>query len=475
LFFLVFSSLLSGCLLLKPASPPPAFALSEADARRAGALALYAKGLLYDSGEGSDTNTAKEAALEAYRQAVCLDPDNRRPLASLILNLSERERYGEALAALDAFLARYPDDLEFRLEAARLADVADRPADAARHCAHILKVQPDNRELAQALIRLHFQSGQDAQAFRLMRAQQKRFHDGASAALPVQWAIHFTREGQQPARALACLDLALPLRTNAVERSSLITLVAETQLELGRTNAAVASLQKAYRECPSLTTPLLRLGAVWAARPDGTNRLARQARREKAPDTTLLILAAAQQALDNPTAAVATLKDVYDRQKRAGHFPDESFCLWFGSLLEETKAADEAERFFSEALAAHPASHEMKNYLAYTWSEKSMRLDDAERLINEALSVLPDNAAYLDTKGWVLFKKARYYDAVQLLLKAAETDKDEPVILDHAGDALFAIGREPEAVAFWTRSHQLAPAPAVADKLRRHGAKPSRK
>ncbi len=467
--FLLFTSLLSGCLLFKPSDSPPVFALPDDEARRAGALALYSKALLLESGEGGDTNTAKEAALEAYRQAVRLDPDNRRPLTSMVLNLAERERYDEALSALETFLARHPADLELRLEAARLADAADRPAEAVRHCSLILAAQPDNRELVQALIRLHFQAGQDAEALRLLRAQHARFRDSASAALPVQWAIHFAREGSQPVRTLACLDLALPLRTNASERSALMTLAADSQLELGQTNAAVASLHRAYRECPAINTPLVRLGAIWATRPDGTNLLARQARQEKKPEATLMILAAAQQALDDPTAALATLKDVYARQMRAGYFPNEGFYLWLGSLLEESKASADAERLFRDALAAYPSSHELKNYLAYMWSEKGVRLDEAERLINQALLAVPDNGAYLDTKGWVLFKKARYFDALQFLLKAAERDKDEPVILDHAGDALLAIGRESEAVAFWTRSHQLDPVPAVAEKLRRHG------
>ena len=468
LFFCLFSVFLSGCLT-PSASEPPDFALSDADARQAGALALYAKGLLYESGEGCDTNTAKDSALAAYRQAVCLDPDNRRPLASMILNLVDRERYGEALTALEVFLKRHPGDIEMRLEAARIADSAERPADAARHCAVILSAQPANRELAQALTRLYFQSDQVAQALHVMRSQYERFPDKTSSALPVQWAVHFTRESKYPDRALACLDLALHQRTNTSERAALNTLAAESLFQLGQTNAAVANLQQAYRKCPSLNAPILRLGTYWAGQTDATNRLAQQAQRERNPNETLLILAATQQARGDEDAAAATLKHVYALRMRAGFFPDEGFYLWLGSLLEASKSFDEAERFFLDALAAYPSSHEIKNFLAYMWAEKGIRLNEAERLSNDALLAVPTNSAYLDTKGWILFKKNRYFDALQFLLKAAELDKDEPVILDHAGDVLLAVGRESEAVAFWTRSHQLDPVTAVADKLSKHG------
>ena len=472
LSLLFFCVMLSGCVLTGHGDPSRAQALSDSEARQAGALALYAKGLLFESGEGGDTNTAKASAIEAFRQAVQLDPDNSRPLAALVSTLADCNRFSEAQKALEAYLLRHPDDIEMRFEAARMADADARPSDAARHCALILRKQPDNRELAQALTRLYFQSDQVKQALGVLRSQHEQYHDKASTSLPIQWAIHFTREGKYPKRALACLALAMPQRTNAAERAALATLGSESLLQLGQTNAAIATLVKAYRENPSVNTAILRLGSIWALIPDATNRLARQAQKERDPFTTLQVLAATQQALDDPAAAVATLKDIYARRMRAGYFPSEGFYLWLGSLLEDRKAFKDAERLFHEAQAAHPSSHEIKNYLAYMWAEKGVRLDEADRLINDALLAEPENAAYLDTKGWVLFKKARFYDALQYLLKAAELDKEEPVILDHTGDALCATGRETEATAFWTRSYRCDPAPAVAEKLRQHGVTP---
>jgi len=473
-FFFVFSLLLSGCLLAPSAGKKRDFALPDAEARQAGALALYAKGLLYESGESSDTNTAKEAALTAFRQALQLDPDNRRPLSALLSNLADRERFSDALDAAEAFLQRHPDDLDLRFEAARFADAADRPAEAARHCAVILAAQPDNRELAQALIRLQFQAGREEDALALIRAQHARFKDASSSALPVHWAVHFTREAKNPARALKCFALALDQRTNAAERAALTTLAAECQLELGQTNAAFATLRQACRENPDSTSPLLRLGALWALRPNATNRLEQLARREPGSETARLVLAAAYQALDNRPAAIAALDAVKARRLRAGYFSGEGFYLWLGSLLEAEKDRAGAERLLRDALATHPGSHEIKNFLAYMWAEQGVRLDEADRLVTEALQSAPSNAAYLDTKGWVLFKKTRHFDALQFLLKAADLDRNEPVILDHTGDVLLAVGRSAEAVVFWTRSHEIEPAPAVADKLRKHGVTPTR-
>jgi len=466
----VFLLCTAGCGLFSSSSSAPRFVLQDADARRAGALALYSKGLLLEGGENSEsTNVDHEASCEAFRQALRLEPDNRRVLAALVSNLTDRQRYDDALAALESFLAVSPDDTEMRFEAARVADAANRPDLAARHCAVLLAVQPGNRELAQALIRLLFQANQTKEALDLIRVQHERFKDRDSAALPVQWAIHFTREGKQPALALKCLDVAIAQRTNGVERAALITLAAESQLLLGQTNSAMASLYQAHRENPSYTTPMLRLGALWALRPNATNRLEQAAQKDKDPQTTLLILAATRQALDDKAGAIAALRAYYNLRMQAGYFPDEGFYLWLGGLIEERNVFEETERFFIDAAAVHAGSSEIKNYLAYLWAEKGVRLDDANRLMNEALADEPDNGAFLDTKGWILFKSGRVFDALQFLLRAAERDKDEPVILDHVGDVLKAAGRENEAITFWTRSHQLDPLPAVAEKLRACG------
>jgi Tfp pilus assembly protein PilF len=444
-----------GCASSRAPATPPEFTLSEREARQAGALALYSKGILLESAENGDTNANKQAAREAFRQAVVLDPANRRPVEALVSNLTDDARYGEAFSVLEDFLRFHPDDAELRVEAARMAEASGHPADAARHCAALLAQNPEERELALALIRLYFQSDQVDEALRAMRDQQARFPDEKSAALPVSWAIHFTREGKAPERSLACLELALPQHTNDAERAALMTLAAENRLQLGETNTAETVLLQAYRTNPSANTAVLRLGAVWAARPDATNRLARQAQRESDPHTTRLILAATCQALGDHAAAAAALNDAYARRMRAGYFPSENFYLWHASLLETTKQHREAERILGDALAAHPSSHEAKNFLAYMWAEQGVRLDEADRLVTDALAAAPENAAYLDTKGWVLFKKDRLYDALQFLLKAAELDKEEAEILGHVAVVLERLGRATEASLFRDRVKEL--------------------
>jgi len=472
-FFVLALWLACGCGFFQAPPCAPSFTLPERDARQAGAMALYAKGILLENNAQGDTNANRQAACEAFRQAVLLDPDNRRPLEALISALTDDERYAEALEVLEPFLARHPEEIELRLEAARLAEAAGRIDDAARHCATLFALRPDERELGHALIRLYFQTGRVPEAMDVMRAIHARFNDAQSAALPVQWAISFTREGPQTAeRALACLDLALPLRTNQAERAALLTLAAENRLLLGQTNTAETILLDACRLNPESNTAIMRLGAIWAARPDATNRLASQIHAVPDAYVERLILAATYQALGLNDAAADTLDEAYAWRMRQGYFPSQSVYLWHAALLERTRRIQASERILRCALAAYPYSHELKNFLAYQWAEAGTHLDEADRLVTDALRQQPENAAYLDTKGWILFKLGRHYDALQWLLKAAELDKEEPEILGHVGDVLKAVGHDSEAILFWTRSYRFEPSPAVEKKLRDHNAFP---
>ncbi len=72
-------------------------------------------------------------------------------------------------------------------------------------------------------------------------------------------------------------------------------------------------------------------------------------------------------------------------------------------------------------------------------------------MILQAVEAEPDNAAYLDSLGWVLFRLGRFDEAVVQLEKAAAIDEPDPVILDHLGDAYqgLAVSSRPGA---WRRA-----------------------
>jgi tetratricopeptide (TPR) repeat protein len=68
----------------------------------------------------------------------------------------------------------------------------------------------------------------------------------------------------------------------------------------------------------------------------------------------------------------------------------------------------------------------------------------------------PRQPAYLDSLGWVFYKRGRFEDACRWLgLAAGHDEGQDAVIYDHLGDALWRLGEKSRAADCWRRSVQL--------------------
>jgi Flp pilus assembly protein TadD len=93
------------------------------------------------------------------------------------------------------------------------------------------------------------------------------------------------------------------------------------------------------------------------------------------------------------------------------------------------------------------------NDLGYLWADEGRNLDRAEKMIRMALKLEGDNPAYLDSMGWVLFKRQRYSEAKEYLQRAATAKSaDDPVVWDHLGDAMLQLGDKQGAASAWEKS-----------------------
>jgi len=86
------------------------------------------------------------------------------------------------------------------------------------------------------------------------------------------------------------------------------------------------------------------------------------------------------------------------------------------------------------------------------YAERNIRLDEAERLIRRALKISPENPAFLDSLGWVLFQKGDLDPSLAALERAAATENPDPVILEHLAECLLAQGEPGRAVEEFERA-----------------------
>jgi len=195
---------------------------------------------------------------------------------------------------------------------------------------------------------------------------------------------------------------------------------------------------------------------------DRAVRLLTEARRRflGAPEI-VYYLAIAQSEAKQTQQAVATFEEaLHEAQLDQGNdMINAKFYFNYGAAAEQAGLYEKAADLLRKSIALDPAnSAEACNYLGYMWADHNMNMDEAETMIKRALEIEPNNASYLDSLGWVEFRKGKFDQALNNLLRAAKTaDHDDPVILEHIGDAYFNLNRAAEALESWQKALSLDP------------------
>ncbi|CAN5520588.1 hypothetical protein BH10PLA1_BH10PLA1_07650 [soil metagenome] len=122
------------------------------------------------------------------------------------------------------------------------------------------------------------------------------------------------------------------------------------------------------------------------------------------------------------------------------------------NLYQRLDQKDSAESTLLAALSVDPKHAPASNDLGYNWVDTGKNLDKAERLVRNAVEAEPDNQAFLDSLGWVLYKRSRFTEALPYLEQASEGARPDPIVLDHLGDALYRVNRKDDARGEWIRA-----------------------
>jgi tetratricopeptide (TPR) repeat protein len=137
----------------------------------------------------------------------------------------------------------------------------------------------------------------------------------------------------------------------------------------------------------------------------------------------------------------------------------------YAAMRDFTKAEEEL-RLILQADANDATAN---NNLGYLWADQGKNLEEAERFIRRALELDrqqkkigtavsieddADNAAFVDSLGWVLFREGRLEEARTWLEKATALTRgaDDPTVWDHLGDVYFRQQKRAEARSAWQKS-----------------------
>lgn len=132
--------------------------------------------------------------------------------------------------------------------------------------------------------------------------------------------------------------------------------------------------------------------------------------------------------------------------------PDE-FELRYGRAMLADKFGHLAllEKDLHIILSKDADNSQTLNALGYILADKTTRYQEAYNYIERALKISPDDAATLDSMGWVLYKMGDYEQALHYLKKAYNKGLDAEIAA-HYGEVLWAAGQTQKAKSIWRKA-----------------------
>ena len=229
-----------------------------------------------------------------------------------------------------------------------------------------------------------------------------------------------------------CLQIFLP----AIER------LVDLDLAEQKFDVAVRRIQEQIDRDPKLALTWTIRGKIYFAQRDFMRAepdLLKAIDLDPNFEPAYMLLAQLYVASNRPEQAIEKLNGFIEKK------PTVSPLMLLAGIHERSKNFSAARDAYEKVLTVAPKNALALNNLAVLYSEQLGQLDKAYDLAKKAKEAAPNEPHLADTLGWILFKKAEYRNALQLLQESAGKLPDWPEIQYHLGMAQYMLGQEEPA------------------------------
>lgn len=137
--------------------------------------------------------------------------------------------------------------------------------------------------------------------------------------------------------------------------------------------------------------------------------------------------------------------------------PDNIELLYFRAMTgEKFDRLNILERDLKQIIELDPDNADALNALGYTLTDQTDRHQEALSLIKRALEIKPNEAAFIDSLGWVMYRLKHFDEALVNLRKALEMFPNDEVAA-HLGEVLWVVGEKIEANKVWQKALERKP------------------
>jgi tetratricopeptide (TPR) repeat protein len=480
----------SGCRTLHSPTPPadsPA-ALSKAECNLAEALAHYSQALISETTLGE-----AQYSLNHFRQAAVHDPSYLPLSLKVAVDYISRRDYTGAVTVLNQAARYHPDSAEIQLVLGSLYQTQGKIRDAIRAFRSAIRLAPERADGYVRLATLHAVSLDRRSTLAVIDAGLPRVKDQAplldfcenvgriylvgkdagGAALFFE-RIRRYKPGREDIRELlgrcyvlqgrnheAIAEYETLLKSHA-DSSQLLLRLGELYEEEGDTSRARAAFKKAMEGAPPEPMAFIRLAGLQLPADDEQAIKTLIEATARFPDdvrvrAVLALIYMRTERHENAIKQFEQVEGIIAKDDEAARLVHPMFYFWYGGACDRAGRSADAERFMAKYLALNPGSAEALNTMAYLWAEQGRNLDQAMDYITKALVKEPSNGAYLDTLGWIHYKKGNYPLALKHLTLALKKEGDDPAILEHIGDTHLAMKQKSKALRMWWKSIRMGP------------------
>lgn len=338
-----------------------------------------------------------------------------------------------------------PKDAGARLDLAQLLGQMGKPEQAKPVIDELVKQHPDNVAALETQFKVAAATKDLASA--------KSAAD-ALVALQPKLALGYFYQGavaesdKRPQDAVHLYSTALDVQPEAAEPLQALVRVL---VGLNRTPEALKRLDEVIARFPALPLAAnLKGETLLATQHPADAEQAFKTAIERAPKwwTPYQGLSNAESIQGNSAEAIATLQSGISKVENPS-----TLQLELAGLFERSGKPEDAIRLYEAALRKDPHSDLVANNLAMlliTYKKDQPSLDRAKEL--SARFATSTNMAFVDTYGWVLYKRGESAAAVAALQAASAKMPDSPVPLYHLGMAQASAGQADAARDSLSRS-----------------------
>jgi len=416
-----------------------------------------------------------EEAIEIFARIEELNPADLQIRQKLAMNLVAVGDRAGAISLLEGIAEKRPENARVRYYLAELYEQDGNPEKALERFQQVIDLNPDQPEAYLKKAYVHLSQNESDKALDvLVHGQDAAPHDGRIVEM-LAYVYISTMDYTNALPAFVEAEKQISAAGKKPLFSNFYLNYAIAQQMCMNTDEASRMLRLGHESNPSIIDDYLIL--VFRER-DDVGKLTQSLKvleplQDIIPEdsSTYTVYGLIAFHADEHAAALSLLEraELLAKQTETDEELTAQFYFWLGASAERVKEYEKAEQYFLSAINKQPDHADAHNYLAYMLAERAVKLDMAMDHIGVALAVDPDNAAFLDTRGWIYFQQGNYTAALEDIKLAAEKIPDDPTISDHLGDIYLALGNVNQAVTWWEISLQHdSENKSVAAKLEKH-------